>query len=339
VGPLSLGGLALVFGSAAALPCHAAGHCDLEVTGADTPAWRDAIGALDLDATDATDCAVIRLTVGGDISRLTFETNDGRVAERELRHPSELTPTLDALLVTGLPAAPEPEPEPEPKPEPEPELEPEPRPAPSPRPVAPRRGHLIDAEDDGATRMLRPDALTAAFSLQLGVRGGAGGLMSPVVYGQVTMDRSRWEIGVWGALEPEYGSFGQDRMSESAPPDVRIDMPPMEARSAEPLGPVARASAGVVGVAVGRRLPFTHLDLVLGGRVGVAAVRHFDQSNDAAEIRVGASSDLVFPRASTLRFRTGTGAELVPSELKRTGPRSVPSWALFARLGIEVGGS
>lgn len=336
VGPLSLGGLALVFGSAAAFPCHGAERCNLEVTGKAAPAWRDAIRSLDVGASDASDCAVIRLTVGGDIAHLTFETNDGRVAARELRHPSELAPTLDALLVTGLP----PKPEPAPEPTPEPTLEPasKPRPAPS-APLVPRRGPAVVAENDRTPRAPRADALTAAFSLQLGVRGGAGGLMSPVIHGQVTMDRSRWEIGVWGALEPDYGSFGPGQMSDSQPAIVQVDMPPADDRPVEPRGPVGQGSAGVVGIAVGRRVPFTHLDVIFGARVGVAAIRRSDSTDDGAELRVGTGVDLVFPRASTLRFRTGVAAEVVPNDLNRFGTGPVPWWALSARLGFEVGGS
>jgi hypothetical protein len=331
VGPLSLGGLAFVLGSAAALPCHATGRCQLEVTGTANPAWRDAIGSVDVRSGEASDCALIRLFVDSDMARLTFETNDGRIAERELRHPSELVPTLDALLITGLPA--EAEPEANTREEPVAKV----RPAPArPRPI-PRRGSAIVAENDGATRTPGADALTAAFSLQLGARGGADGLMSAVIHGQVTMDRNRWEIGVWGAFEPEYGSIAGDTRA-TEPAIVQVEMPPGETRRVEPLGPPGQASAGVVGVMVGRRVPFAHLDMILGARVGVAAIRHFDGADDGAEVRVGSGADLVFPRRSTLRFRTGVGAEVVPDGVNRAGAGPMPWWAFVARLGIEVGG-
>jgi hypothetical protein len=321
VGPLSLGGLALVFGSAAALPCHAAERCRLEVTGAEARGWRDAVDSLDAGAAEASDCAVIGLTVADDIAHLRFETKDGRVAERELRHPSELAPTLDALLVTGLPS----------QPEGVNDLARESPLTPSRAPLPPRRRAAIVDESDTVIRTSRADTLTAAFGLQLGVRGGEGGLVSAVIHGQVTMDRSRWEIGVWGALEPEYAS---DRASRPAV----VDMAPDEVRAVEPVRPVGPVSAGVVGVMVGRRVPFSHLDVIFGARVGVAAIRRFDSANDGAEIRVGAGTDLVFPRASTLHFRTGIGAEVVPNEMNRPEPGPLPRWALFARLGIEVGG-
>jgi hypothetical protein len=341
VGPLTLGGLALMLGSAAALPCHAAGRCHLEVTGTSNPAWRDAIGSVDARSTDAGDCALIRLSVAGETARLTFETNDGRVAERELRHPSELTPTLDALLVTGLPPETETETETEFDAESATDTETDAvsmvRPATS-RPLrAPRRGAAIVTEADTATRTPGADALTAAFSLQLGARGGADGLMSAVIHGQVTMDRSRWEIGVWGAFEPEYGPLAGDAKA-SEPAIVQMAMPPSENRLVEPVGPPGPASAGVVGVTVGRRVPFTHLDVIVGARVGVAAIRHFGGADDGAEIRVGSGADFVFPRASTLRFRTGLGAEVVPDGVNRAGAGPMPWWALVARLGIEVGG-
>jgi hypothetical protein len=327
-GPLTLGGLTLALGTAATLPCRAAGTCALEVTGPDTPAWREAVGSLDLRAADDSDCATIRLALGDETSRLTFVTNDGRTAERNLREPSELAPTLEALLVTGTPS-PSPQPEPEPEPEPEPAAAP-PRRSRSPLPSP-------DLDDSTPSLPVAPaiDALTAAFTLQLGVRGGASGLVSPVIYGAVTMDRSRWEIGVWGALEPEYGAFGA---SESAPSEVDAPMAQGELRPVS-VPPRGNASAGAVGVMVGRRFPFTHLDVVLGGRVGVAALRHDDGSDDGAELRTGASLELVFPRRSTLRFRTGLGAEVVPNDLSRSSAAAVPWWALSGRLGIEVGGT
>ncbi len=324
-GPLTLGGLTLVLGTAATLPCRAAGTCALEVTGPDTPAWREAVGSLDLRAADDSDCATIRLALGDDTSRLTFVTNDGRTAERDLREPSELAPTLEALLVTGTPSSPERE------------REPEPRPASTPPPPAPSRLRppTLDASNPPALAAPALDALTAAFTLQLGVRGGAGGLASPLLHGAVTMDRSRWEIGVWGALEPDYGAFGSDA---SAPAEVQAPMAPGEIR-AEPVPQRGNASAGAVGVMVGRRFPFTHLDVVLGARLGVAALRHYDGSDDGAELRTGTALDLVFPRRSTLRFRTGLGAELVPNDLRRSSAAAVPWWALSGRLGIEVGGT
>jgi hypothetical protein len=321
VGPLTLGGLALVFGSAAALPSHAAERCRLEVTGAEAPGWRDAVDSLDASAAEASDCAVIGLSVANDIAHLRFETKDGRVAKRELRHPSELAPTLDALLVTGLPA----------QPEPEPGLAHESRLAPPhPRAARLRRGAIVD-ESDSVLRTSRGDALTAAFGLQLGVRGGQGGLVSAVIHGQVTMDRSRWEMGVWGALEPEYASNRASR-------PVVVDMAPDEVRAVEPIGPDGPVSAGVVGIMVGRRVPFSHLDVIFGARLGVAAIRRFDNAADGAEVRVGAGTDLVFPRASTLHFRMGIGGEVVPNDMDRPDPGPLPSWALCARLGIEVGG-
>jgi hypothetical protein len=328
--PLTLGGLAFAFGSAAALPCHAALPCALSVTGPATPAWLDAVDSLDLRAAENSDCAAIRLTLGKDASHLVFETNDGRSAERDLHDPSELAPTLSALLVTGVPASPEPEPEPE-----EPDSEPDPPPL--TRPV-PQRATDVDDDREHSPSSSGADMLTAAFSLQLGARGGAGGLVSPVVYGQVVMDRSRWEIGVWGALEPQYESPGRIGTGDTRAVDPMPMPVPNGQRAIEPLPPEP-ASAAAVGVMVGRQVAFTHLDVVFGGRVGVAALHHFDGSPDGAELRVGTGVDFVFPRTSTLHFRTGLGAELVPGGLDRSGPGSVPWWAFAARLGFEVGGS
>jgi hypothetical protein len=324
-GPLTLGGLAFSLGTAATLPSRAATSCDLEVTGPDTPAWREAVGSLDLRASDDSDCGTIRLTLGAEASRLTFVTKDGRIAERELREPSELAPTLEALLVTGEAARPEPAPEPEPD-----------RPRPARREsLAPQRPVEVDALNRPVPTAPTLDTLTAAFTVALGVRGGAGGLVSPVVYGAVTMDRNRWEIGVWGALEPHYAGVGGDA---TAPVELTAPEPQTTVRP-QRVGPPEPGSAAAVGVMCGRRFPFTHLDLVLGARLGVAAVRRFDGWNDGTEVRVGTGADLVFPRASTVRFRTGFGAEVVPNELGRSGTATVPSWALVARVGVEVGGS
>jgi hypothetical protein len=319
---LAPGALLVLFGGALARPCGAADACSLEVTGKPTPEWDRAVGSLDLEA--GGDCAAIRLALGSESTLLTFVTSDGRRAERELHEPSELRPTLDALRVTGVPAEPSAE-----------ASTPVEAPAPAPVTIAlvrmPARDTGVDRRSDASSS----EKVRTALSLELGVRGGGNALVSPLLLVGGSVRVSRMELGVWGALEPVYGSLGGQ---ETKPADEIAIVAPGERRPLLPQ-PVPEASAVAAGILAGKRWRYKHFDLFGAGRLGVAALMNMADGRDRAEVRLGAIVGLVFPPRKILHFRSGLALDVVPNELFRNDDANVPAWALSGTLGVEVGGS
>ncbi len=324
--PVALAGTLGLLGGAVALPCAAAERCVVEVTGARNPDWDRAVASLELDRGDADDCRAIRLELGSDTSRLTFLTKDGRSAERELVEPSELAPTVDALLVTGAPSSAEGDPPP--REETPPRLTPD---------ADPRRPPGLDA---GVQPSHRAGEETTGplfvFGLELGARGGGGGLIGPLFAGTGGVAFSRWELGVWGSFEPAYGWAGS---SESVPTDVQAPDPTVDPAARPEPQPEPEGSAIAAGISAGRRWAFSHLDLIGGARLGVAALQNDIGGRQGAEVRTGVAMRLVFPRRSTVRFRTGLALDVVPNDLGRSNEANVPWWALAGTLGVEIGGT
>jgi len=131
-----------------------------------------------------SECARIWLEPNGDRIRLTFETADGRRAQRVIVQPAELVPTIEALLVT-LPA-------------PEPATV---RPLPPP---SPEERALASEQDSSHEPERGTGEPNAQFAMQLGVRGGGDALFSPVAGGAASLTLNRWELGVQGAFELQY---------------------------------------------------------------------------------------------------------------------------------------
>src|SRR5690606_20804220 len=78
-----------------------AAPCPITISGLASPEWLRAVAAVgELDADG--DCASIALAVDADGALLSFTTRDGRVAHRQLTHPSELGATVDALTTVPL---------------------------------------------------------------------------------------------------------------------------------------------------------------------------------------------------------------------------------------------
>lgn len=303
----------------------AAAPCDLEVTGARTPDWDEAVGDLALDRTGSGDCAVLRLHVGEEMARLTFVTKDGRSAERELHSPSELAPTVDALLVTGAPSGERAEAAPIATEAPAATFElATGRPPPTLDRVEPSRA-TNDAGSD----------VFVTFGVELGVRGGSG-LVGPMLGPTASVTLRPWELGVWGSYEPSYTRFAT---KDSAPADAPASDAPSESPPPMPPPPPPKGSALGAGIFVGRRLPFSHLDMVAFGRLGVAALRAEDTTRQSAEARIGAGLRLVFPRTAALRFRVTLGGDLMPTDLRRPSSVAVPWWAFSGTLGVEAGGT
>jgi hypothetical protein len=142
------------------------------------------------------------------------------------------------------------------------------------------------------------------------------------------------ELGVWGSLEPVYGSIGR---TDARSVDQVAIVPPGETRPLLPQ-PAQEASAIAAGILAGRRWRSKHFDLFGAGRLGVAGLWN-TTDGDRAEVRLGAVVGLVFPPRKILHFRSGLALDVVPNELFRNDDANVPAWALSGTLGVEVGGS
>lgn len=285
--------------------------CDVVVLGSDATAWESAVAEVEASGDDS-DCAEIGLHVDGNRARLTFRTSDGRTTERLLEDPSELLPTVQALRVT-VPArdtsvdAPTTEAEPEPAPK-----------KPESRASSPQR----DEQSSPQRRVLPGGESASMFGLQVGGRGGADSLVSPILrgYGAILLDR--WELALIAGYDARYHSVAE-------PPRA------------------VKGSALVLGIGVGRYEPVGSFALTGGGRVMLAVLENEDESKDdpgAAEVRTGAYLGLVFPRLASTRFRTDLSAELVPqyaraADRRDDGTSFTPWWAIGWSVGIEMGGS
>jgi hypothetical protein len=163
-----------------------------------------------------------------------------------------------------------------------------------------------------------PDEARAIFAVLAGARGGAGRLVSPVFGGAAAIAPGRWELGLNLALELQY----------------------FDLQLSDPDGP---SSAASLGVTVGRREPFTDVELLYGVRGMVAALNDESQRDSGvrggAEIRVGAYLGGVWPRQWSSRFRADLVLDVVPHQsLGDIGKPVTPWLALSALIGVEFGG-
>lgn len=270
--------------------------CEVEVRGVGDQAWAEALGELRAQAEQApeSDCALIRVEIDGGAARLTFKTRDGRMAERQVADPRDLAATVDALYVTG-PAEPVPV---------QPQSRDEPEPA---RPSAGPAGR--------AAVIAHP---TPIFALLGGARGGASGLVSPVLRGSAALELDRWELAILGGLDVHY----ENARSTDAPP--------------------SNTGAVIAGVGVGRREPAGPLTLLGSGQFQLAMLSDEpdsrEKSTGRAEVRLAACAGVVAPARAPLRFRADLGFEVVPHGSGANDPRLTPWWALSLLLGVEVGG-
>jgi hypothetical protein len=318
--------------SFAASPCRA-DECKVEVEGAMTLPWRDALEALAPVATGHGDCARIRLALANDAARLTFVTTDGRSAERELQHPSELGPTVEALLVAGVRKEATDEPAPSSTIVATPPTVPTSESAP-----LQSSERLEDKVDDAASRSggSARASTGAHFGLGLGFRTEAEGLSRPVLAGSGVLAAGGLELGIWGAYEFKYFALGGADEPGLPEQGSTADQSPSDPAASEP---DRKSSAVVAGISVGHRVALRYTSLIGSGRLGVAALQHPEADRRQAEFRVGAGLGATFPPRARLRLRADLTADVVPYDVSSNDATTTLWWALGGLLGIEVGGS
>ncbi len=319
--------------------------CPIELSGDANASWRSAVRALEARADrPGADCAHIELVVSEGKATLTYATRDGRRAERTLREPSELDPTVLALGVTTPDLAP---------------LDPGGDTAvrtrsnaasPSPQTGAPQNTRpplkltptpQDDVADEGTQS--GPSNLPAdskvLFGFGAGFRSGTR-LVSPLFTGTAGLTIGHWELAVQGRYEAHYSYVAQ----AAGEGDPESDPP---------------GTAGLgAGVTVGRRQPFGNTLLLGGISLNVtslhdgtdesdpaeseAEAKAREERNGRAEARAGIYTGFVFPRRSSVRFRSDVSAEVVPHSIgtSEVGPDGIPVmpwWAVGLTLGMEFG--
>lgn len=213
-----LGCLVLLALAARAAPCGAE-PCRIEAAASLTPDWHDAARRVHERGLTHEACDRVQLE-GLEVGvRLTFVTHDGRYAERLLTAPSELRPTIDALLVTGDAQ------------------------------LATSEGAASVPATSAAKRAPPPAAAAAgpalAVHLQGGVRAGAESLASPLVTGGASFLLKAWELGVLGAYEFHYARLGGDTSTDRGARALALGV---NAGRREPLGAVTLLAGGRVCV-------------------------------------------------------------------------------------------
>jgi hypothetical protein len=159
-----------------------AGNCPLLVRPEPAdPYWGRAATEAQAAVTQSPgDCASAVIDVDGQAARLTFVTTDGRQAVRTLHDPTELAPTLQALMTPLPPIVRE-----DASPIHGTSIE-------NDRPPAPPMGHLL------------------ALALVGGRFAGPDVLLSPTLHVGVSFALEKWELGVIGDAAPFYADLDTD---------------------------------------------------------------------------------------------------------------------------------
>jgi hypothetical protein len=298
-------------------PAGAVGSCAVSLIPADaSDAWKESSRELELRLRAmrpaASDCSAVEVHVTENHAAvLVFTTRDGRQAVRKIGSPSDLVPVAEMLAVTV--------------------------PSSVPGPVTP----IAAASVEHAPQP--PPALPASEGAHvlLGVRGGGrlsspGGFASPSIAVSAAVAVGRWELGVAGQLDPATVLLGG-----GAPNGFQL-------------------SSFGVGASVGRREPVGPLALVAGGTLGVAIMNEAGATATAgpgatgegqgtgegasgssrAEPRAGGYVGIVFPRRSSLRFRSELSGDVVASRIGRAriidpALPALPWWSVTASIGAE----
>jgi hypothetical protein len=320
--------------------------CPIVLIGATDAAWTRAVESLEARTNaHGSDCDRIELVVTRSEATLTYVTRDGRSAARTLRGPSELEPTVLALGVTtpdvdgpdssggdtDVRTRPR-----DVSPSPQDGVPPKDRPQLKLAALQTPKDDLADAGTEAPPSSLPPDS-NVLFGFGTGFRSGTR-LISPLITGTAALAIGKWELGVQGRWEAHYAYISEEHDDSGT----------------EPPG-----TAGLgAGVTAGRRQPIGNTLLVGGIMLNVTSLhdgtdeedpgeteadrKAREERNGRAEARAGVYTGFVFPRRSSVRFRSDVSAEIVPHSIgaSETGPDGIPLmpwWAVGFTLGMEFG--
>ena len=293
---------------AAAAPgrAWAAADCALRVIPEHpSAAWDEAIGRARVRlASQSGDCDEVAIEVEDDFATVTFTTADGRRTVRVLHDPSEVSPMLDALLVT-LPG-------------------PAPRP---PTPALPPRAREPARETGTAEQTPSATQAHALLSALAGGRfAGPGPLLGPTLVLGASLGLPRWELGLVSQWTPIYAVLTDD---EARPAHLAGISVGLAAGRRSPLGKNAALVTGMTLSAAAQHEGWHARDATTP-----------KGESDRAQVLVGAYAATVTPTTARTRFRASLSGDVDATHLGDNGtpvngvPR-LPWWALSLAVGVE----
>jgi hypothetical protein len=251
-------------------------------------------------------CGSIHLRVAGDSVDLVLVTQDGRRAVRELAEPTELAPTVEAMLINlDSDSA-----------ETRHELVSSDRAVVEPGPPDQRPAPQLETPAKQATSVV--------IGGSLGVRVG-GNLATPVVGAFGSLVSDPWEIGVAGQWEAAYQSLGADS--------------PRPWSAAAIAAGVALGRRQHLSSALDLRAGVT-----LAGALLHQETHHQkpEQWLTRADARLGGYAGLLWPRRGVIRFRTELAFDVIPptgqSQSAAPDVAALPTWAASLTIGAETNG-
>ncbi len=302
-------------------PSLARGQCQVTVhpNRAALP-WRqasvEAMQHIESLPTETRDCRDVSVEVREHGALVTMTTRDGRLAQRPILRPEDLTPTLSALMTTVAVSSGEA----------------------SHREDRPLRATAVvkvppagDADQD-ASNAPRPHGGHVVIAGAVGARWGAPNqLLGSVVQVAAGVSLAHWELGVFAEVEPVHSS------SFNVPGGFKM-------------------WSACAGIAAGVRLPTGPLALAGGARLGAGIVSETatsqgdaqdaagDQNGSiggaVAEPLAGLYGGVVWPSRNRLRARSLLLLDATPTRLGAT--RTVdaalpplPAWSVTIQLGVE----
>lgn len=241
---------------------------------------------------------------------LTFMTVDGRMAARLLHAPEDITPTLEALLVTAAPSLSAQEPV-----------------------QIPEKTRDMDAPKTknvpAKAEMPRDSGLAPRFLFGISAGGRFGAdemLFGPALLVRASYALSSWELGVRAEYTPMYSRL----------------------LGGDPNGFLMYSFAA--NIAIGRRESFRGLSLPFGITMGLAGVHEAidaephikgDINLDTFEPLIGTYLGLVMPERKPVRFSLGLALDVALAGLKASAARlrglpPLPRFGLGLSMGVEV---
>ncbi len=325
--PARLWVLAVIFVTSPLYATEANGTCPVGVVPVDAgEAWKNAAieaeKRMGVQAGTPQDCRSVLIEVQREGNALlTFTTIDDRMAVRLLHAPEDITPTLEALLVTATPSLSSSEPA-----------------------LAPMNAHETDATKTNIpaktemfveNRLAPPSENRLAprfaprflFGISAGGRFGADEMLfAPTLLVRGAYALSSWELGVRAEYTPMY----------SRPLDGDLKGFLMYSFAAN--------------IAIGRRESFQGLTLPFGITMGLAGVHEAidaephvkgDINLDTFEPLVGTYLGLVIPERKPVRFSLGLAFDVALAGLKASAARlrglpPLPRFGLGLSMGVEV---
>ncbi len=284
----------------------AADACPLRVDPATPPLrWSGAVqgASTRLRALEAPhDCGAVSLTIGGDgHGTLRFRTLDGRDALRRLENPSDLEPSLDALLVT--------------------------RPVPSAPLAGPdkEKSVALAAPRSDKPSVSVPNHVVVAGAIGARVAAGPGAYIAPTFTARADSLVGPWDLGVFVDVAPSYHPF------DTAPDGFTLTSYSLGLLFGrrEPVGGITLAYAALLAMHRIEESANSNPQLISS------------RSIDAIQPRVGVLAQAIVPVREALAVVVGLQADAAVAKFRDPGTaeRELPNFTRYGfsvTVGVEA---